>query len=167
MRAAGSWWRCRRRDAAPRRYAALWSISASGRDDPRLRGAQERVPGLDDLVDDPQPLVERRERALHRVDREPFHLAEADAERLVERRELARQRDAAHQAVVCVDGDAVAETAEEVDRVVADGGGGTRVDVRARAHLEGDAAVADERGQPPELDRTVVADRDVVDDPHA
>ena len=44
------------------------------------------VARLHDLVDQPQPLVERGERRLHRVDRQPLHLAEAHPERLVERR---------------------------------------------------------------------------------
>ncbi len=39
-------------------------------------------PGLDHRVDDPQPLVEMRERALHRVDREPLDVRPAVAERL-------------------------------------------------------------------------------------
>src|SRR5688500_10182922 len=41
------------------------------------------------------------------------------------------------------------------------------MDVRRRTHLERYASVAHERRQPAELDRPVVADRDVVDDAHA
>ena len=44
---------------------------------------------------------------------------------------------------------------------------GAGVDVRRRAHLERHAPVAHERGEPTEIDRPVVADRDVVDDAHA
>ena len=46
--------------------------------------AEARVPGLDDLVDQPQAFVEREERALHRVQGQPLHLAEADPERGIE-----------------------------------------------------------------------------------
>src|SRR4249919_1763991 len=85
-----------------------------------LLGAEAVIARLDDLVDEPEPLVERGEGALERVERQPLHLAEADRERLVERRELARQRDAAHQPVVGVEGDPEAEASKEVDRVLGD-----------------------------------------------
>src|SRR4051812_19965038 len=111
--AAGSWWRCR-----------LGPDGRSGpsNDDPGLLGAQTRVTRLDDLVDQPQPLVEGSEGALHRVDRQPLHLAQTDPERLVERRELAGEGNAAHQPVVGVHRHAVAKATEEIDRVVADRG---------------------------------------------
>ena len=102
-----------------------------------------------------------------RVDRQPLHLAEADPERLVERRELGRHRDAAHQPVVGVERDPEAQPPEQVDRVLPDRGGGAGVDVRGRAHLERDSPIADERRQPAQLHRAVVADVDVVDDPDA
>ena len=41
------------------------------------------------------------------------------------------------------------------------------VDVRGRAHLERDTAIAHERGQSTELDRTIRQRPDVVDDPDA
>ena len=51
--------------------------------------------------------------------------------------------------------------------MVGDGGRGARMHVRGRAHLERYPPVADERGEPTQLDGAVVADRDVVDDPDA
>src|SRR5437870_12589020 len=69
----------------------------SAHDDPRLAGTQAGVAGLDDLVDDPEPLVEWGERRLHRVEGEPLHLAESDPERRVDGGELARQGDVRHQ----------------------------------------------------------------------
>src|SRR5258708_26803247 len=46
-----------------------------------------------------------------------------------------------------------------------DRGRRARMDVRGRAHLERHAPIAHERGEPSQLDRAVVADVDVVDDP--
>ena len=151
----------RRRPEPPAATASL------DREDARRLGAEARVARLHDLVDEAESLVERRERALHRVDRQPLHLAQADPERLVEGRELARQRHAAHQPVVRVDRDAEPQPAKQVDRVLGDRGRRACVDVRGRTHLERDAAVADEGRQPTELDGPVVAHGDVVDDPHA
>ena len=51
--------------------------------------------------------------------------------------------------------------------MVRDRSRGARVHVRARAHLERHAPVADERRQPAKLHRAVIADVDVVDDADA
>ena len=129
--------------------------------------AQARVAGLDHLVDQPQPLVERQERRLHRVEGQPLHLAEADPERGVERGELARQGHVAHQPVVGVDRDPEAQPAEQVDRVLRDRRGKTGVDVRGRTQLERDPPVTDVGRQPPQPGAAVRLDLDVVDDPDA
>lgn len=52
---------------------------------------QPRVGRLDDVVDEGQPLIERDEGALHRVDGEPLQLAPAVAERLDQQGQLPRQ----------------------------------------------------------------------------
>ena len=81
--------------------------------------------------------------------------------------ELLAHRDVAHQPVVGVDGDPEAQPAQQADRVLGDGVAHAGVDVRGGAHLERHPPVADERGQPAELDLAVGVDRDVVDDAHA
>ena len=58
-----------------------------------LAGPEFGEARLDHGVDDPQPLVEVRERALHRVDREPLDVRPAVAERLAQGVELRGQRD--------------------------------------------------------------------------
>jgi hypothetical protein len=78
---------------------------------------------------------------------------------------LAGHRRARHQPVVGVEGDAEAEVLERGDRVLGDGGGGARLEVGRRAHLQGDAPVAHPAREPAELARREV--RDVVGDPHA
>src|SRR5580658_6808076 len=66
---------------------------------------------LDDRVDQVQPLVEAGERALHRVDRQPFDVRPAVAEDLGQAVELRAQRDLAHQPVVGVHRDPERERA--------------------------------------------------------
>ena len=79
-RSAASGYRQRRRGCRPSRLD-------DGRD-AQAGGAEQRVLRLDALVDDAQPLVERRERALHRVDREPLEVVPAVAERVAELAQL-------------------------------------------------------------------------------
>ena len=149
-------WLRRRPDRGP---ASLNRCRASGGGDVRrgLCGTQRRVARLDLLVDDPQPAVERPERRLHRVQRQPFHVVEPDPERPMERRELAAERDPAHQPVVGVDGDPEAEPAQQIDRVLLDGGGGAGVHVGRRAHLERHAPIAHVGSEPAERHPAVAA----------
>ena len=63
-------------------------------------------------------VVERQERGRGGVELERLEVVEVVAERVAEQRELARERRAAHQAVVGVDRDPEAELVEQVERVV-------------------------------------------------
>src|SRR3981189_767648 len=65
-----------------------------------------RVSGLDAVIDDRDALVVAKERALHRVDRQPLDVLEGETERGGEPSELLRERDRAHQPVVRVHRDA-------------------------------------------------------------
>src|SRR5262245_41456378 len=86
----GSPWRNRRRvaaDAVTSARSVAVAVTCSGywqAAEPvsELLGPQRREAGLDDPLDDPQALVERPERRLHGVDREPLDLVPAPAERL-------------------------------------------------------------------------------------
>jgi hypothetical protein len=65
-------------------------IRAVARCRSRRSGADQlRVRRLDDVVDQRQPLVERYERALHRIDREPLQFRPAVPERLHQQGHLA------------------------------------------------------------------------------
>src|SRR6266542_2248041 len=70
---------------------------------PRL-AEQPRVAGLDQVVDDREPLVEPDERGLHRVDGEPPQIRPVVAERLDQSGHFAGHRAVAHQPVVGIDG---------------------------------------------------------------
>src|SRR5439155_22838480 len=158
--------RSRRRPTWSRTRPAGRRPRSGARDHPAGLRAKASVAGLDHLVDEPEPLVERGEGALHGVDRQPLHLAQADRESFVECGELTRQRDVRHQAVVRVDRDPEAQPPQQVDRVLADRPGCTSVDVRRWAHLEGHAPVPDVGCQASKLDRAVRLNDDVVHDPH-
>ncbi len=122
---------------------------------------------LDHRVDEPQPFVEAGERALHRVDGQPFDVGPAVAELVDQRVELRAERDLAHQPVVGVHRDAERQLAQHPQRVQRDRGGRAGLHVRGRAHLQRDPAVADVGGQPPEPDHALLADLDVVRDADA
>src|SRR3984957_741778 len=122
---------------------------------------------FDHRVDDLQALIEVRERALHRVDREPFEVGPAVPERLAEQRELRRQAHPAQQRVAGVDGDPEGQLAQQPDRVGLDGRGRAGLHVRRRAHLQRRPAVPHVAGQPAQLGGAVGGNPDVVHDPHA
>src|SRR5690242_19282818 len=141
---------------------------------PSPRDPHDRVAGragagearLDDRVDDPEPLVEGREGALHRVDRQPFDVRPAVAERFDQAVELRGQRHPAHQPVVGVHRDAEGKLAEQPDRVLLDRHRGAGLHVGGGAHLQRDPAVPHVAGQPPEFHRALRGDPDVVHDAH-
>src|ERR1700722_8086751 len=124
-------------------------------------------PGLDDGVDQPQPLVERGERAPHGVDRPPLDVSPAVPEGLHQGVELRGQGDAAHQPVVGVDRDPEGQVAQQADGVFLDGGRGAGLPVGRRANFQRDAAVADVAGQAAEGGDAVAGYPDVVDDADA
>src|SRR3954447_943863 len=78
------------------------SVSDSAEADALLR-LRQCIARLDDAVDDAQPLRERRECALHRVDRQPFEVIETPAERVVQLLHLVRHRRRAHETIIGVD----------------------------------------------------------------
>ncbi len=82
LRTRGRWPRPAQRpdEAAP--------LPRGDRHRPRRLRAEVRVARFDHLVDEIEALVERRKCALHRVDRQPLHLAETEPEGLVQGREL-------------------------------------------------------------------------------
>ena len=82
-----------------------------------------------------------RERALHRVQRQPLDVAPAVAEGLGQGVELRRQADLAHQPVVGVHGDPEGQVAQQPDRVLRDRRRRAGLHVRGRAHLQRDPAV--------------------------
>src|SRR6478752_2146557 len=127
---------------------------------------QHGEPRLDHLVDDRQPLVERDECRLHRVDGEPRKVGPAVAERLDEPEHLLTHRRVAYQPVVGVDSDPEAAACQKIERMLGDAADGSRLHVGARAQLEWNSLVPQQRRQPTEVDGAVGSDRDVVDDPH-
>src|SRR6202042_2977146 len=131
------------------------------------RGLRDREAGLEHRVDDVQPLVERRERALHRVDGQPLDVGPAVAERVGQGGELRRQGHPAHQPVVGIDRHPEGQLAEQPDRVLGDRRGGAGLHVGRRAHLQRDPAVPHVAGQPAQRDDAVRADPDVVHDADA
>src|SRR5580704_3961612 len=130
-------------------------------------GAGGGEAGLEHGVDQPEPLVERGERAFHGVDGEPLDVGPAVAEGLREGVELRGQGDAAHQPVVGVHGHPEGQVAQEADGVLADGPGGAGLHVGGGAHLQRDAPVPDVAGQAAERGAAVAGHPDVVDDPDA
>ena len=104
---------------------------------------QARVARLDDLLDDREPLVERDERRLHRVDRHPAQVLEGPARLADEQAHLPAHARAAHQPVVGVDRDPETQPLQERDRVQRNRVGRAGLHVAARAHLQRDAHVAD------------------------
>ena len=127
--------------------------------------AQGGEPGLDLFVDDPQPLLEWPERALHGVQCQPLDVAQVVAESLRQLDELVGQRDIAHQPVVGVDRDPEPQPAQQPDRVLWDRRCGPGVDIGGRAHLERDPTVAHIGRKPAQRCVAVLVDGDVVDDP--
>src|SRR6476469_2811008 len=103
----------RRSPRCGKRVSAGWRRNAG--EHVCMVGSKPGIAWLDRLVDDREPLVEWGERALHRVRCQPFHVVESDPERIRDDVELRGQRHAAHQPVVGVDGDLVAEPAQQVD----------------------------------------------------
>ena len=97
----------------------------------------------------------------------PLHVVEPDSECLGDSLELRAQGHAAHEPVVGVDSDAIAQASQKVDGMLLDRRGRSRLDVAGGAHLERHATVAHKRGQAAELDRSVSVHRDVVDDSRA
>src|SRR5215471_12894964 len=151
---------------------AFWSLAAIPGYLPMLRDPHHGIAGrarggeprLDHRVDDPQPLVEVAERALHRVDRQPLDVGPAITEGRDEAVELRRERHPAHQPVVGVHGDPERQLAQQPDRVLLDRRRGPGLDVRRRAHLQRDPPVPDIARQPAQRRHALRRDLDVIHD---
>src|SRR5215475_9540752 len=168
-------WPGRPGTATPTSWATSWETSwcpgdaltgpgpGAPRWDRALAAHQCGVPGLDHVVDEREPLVERKEGRLHRVHGEPLQVGPPVAERVHQGGHLRRHRAAAHQPVVRVDRDSEVQPPQQADRVAGDRLRRAGLHVRGRAHLQGDSLVPDVRGEPPQLDPAVVVHGDVVD----
>ena len=122
-------------------------------------------PGLITVLMIAQPLVEVRERALHRVDREPLDVRPAVAERL--RPAGANSEDRLTPLISRLSVFTVTrkvQVSQQPDRMKTRGRRRPGLQVRGRAHLQRDPPVPDIAGQPPERACAVRGHPDVVDD---
>ena len=85
----------------------------------------------------------RNKRALHRIDRDSLEISQRQAERIRGGPIFIRERDPAHQPVVCVERDAKSVSVEDIERMFFQFLNGARVDVAAEANLEWDAFIED------------------------